>query len=208
MIDIKKLLDWGATYKKAEANETIFYEGQTCTYYYQVVSGSVKWMNIDQDGRECIHAIVEAGESFGEFPLFDDGVYAASAVANTDTVLLRLYKPSFLDLLGKNADIHFAFTKLLSRRLRYKYSVITSMASNCPETRIINLINYLKAENKSFCSDCDQLKLTRRQIADMTGLRVETVIRTIRHMHDKGELSINRGKVFCKNIIESIPVSN
>lgn len=205
MIDIKLLLAWGATYKKVKANETIFYEDQLCSYYFQVVSGSVRWMNIDEEGRECIHAIVESGESFGEFPLFDGGPYAASAVANTDTVLIRLYKPSFLDLLKENTEIHFAFTKLLTRRLRFKYSVIKAMASNCPETRIINLINHLKTENKSFCPDCDQLKLTRQQIADMTGLRVETVIRTIRHMHDRGELLISKGKVFCRDMIVVIP---
>ncbi|WP_411275448.1 Crp/Fnr family transcriptional regulator [Daejeonella sp.] len=201
MIDIKVLLKWGATYKKVEANETIFFEGQQCTYYFQVISGSVKWMNIDEQGRECIHDIVEDGESFGEFPLFDDGPYAASAVANSDTLLIRLYKSNFLDLLKENAEIQFAFTKLFIRRLRFKYSVLTSMASNCPETRIINLINYLKTENRSFCPDCDKLKLTRKQIADMTGLRVETVIRTMRNMHDKGELQISRGKVFCKEKI-------
>ena len=44
--------------------------------------------------------------------------------------------------------------------------------------------------------DCNQLKLTRQQIADMTGLRVETVIRAMRNMHEKGELTIEKGKVF------------
>ncbi|MEJ7693096.1 Crp/Fnr family transcriptional regulator [Daejeonella sp.] len=205
MIDVKLLLASGATYRRVKANETIFYEGEQCSYYFQVISGSVRWINIDEEGRECIHAIVEPGESFGEFPLVDDGPYAASAVANADTELIRLYKPSFLDLLKDNREIHFALTKLLARRLRFKFSVITSMASNCPETKIINLINYLKAENKSFCPECDQLKLTRQQIADMTGLRVETVIRTIRHMHDKGELLISKGKVFCKEMILAMP---
>lgn len=41
------------------------------------------------------------------------------------------------------------------------------------------------------------VKLTRQQIADMTGLRVETVIRSIRQMEEKGELVIDKGKVYC-----------
>jgi CRP/FNR family cyclic AMP-dependent transcriptional regulator len=204
MIDINVLLAWGATYKKVKSNETIFYEGQVCNYYFQLVSGSVRWLNIDEEGRECIHAIVEPGESFGEFPLFDDDPYGATAVANIDSVLIRLYKPNFLDLLKENNQILFALTRLLSRRLRFRYSVIKSMASNSPETRIINLLNHLKTENKNFCSECDQLNLTRQQIAGMTGLRIETVIRTMRHMHDKGELLITRGKVFCKDMIQVI----
>lgn len=204
MIDINLLLAWGATYKKVKPNETIFCEGELCSYYFQLVSGTVRWLNIDEGGRECIHAIVEAGESFGEFPLFDKGPYEASAIANSDCLLIRLYKPTFVELVNENTQILLEFTKLLTRRLRFKYSIIRSMASNSPETRIANLINHLKTENKNFCPDCDQLKLTRQQIAGMTGLRVETVIRTIRHMHDKGELSISRGKVFCKEMIEVI----
>ena len=54
----------------------------------------------------------------------------------------------------------------------------------------------LKDENKNFCVKCNQLKLTRQQIANMTGLRVETVIRAMRQMHEKGELTIERGKVY------------
>ena len=204
MIDINLLLAWGATYKKVNSNETIFREGDACSYYFQLVSGSVRWLNIDEEGRECIHTIAEAGESFGEFPLFDDGPYAATAIANTDSVLIKLYKPSFKELINENSQIHFAFTKLFTRRLRFKYSQLKSMASNSPVVRIANLINHLKTENKSFCPDCDQLKLTRQQIAGMTGLRVETVIRTIRSMHEKGELAISKGKVFCKDMIEVI----
>ena len=204
MIDINLLLAWGATYKKVSSNETIFREGQLCNYYYQLISGNVRWINIDVEGRECIHSIVESGESFGEFPLFDDGPYAASAIAETESILIRLYKPSFLELLKENNDLLFAFTRLLSKRLRFKYSIIQSFGSHRPETRITNLINHLKSEKKNFCSDCNQLKLTRLQIAAMTGLRVETVIRTMRQMHDRGEIVINRGKVYCTNMIEVI----
>jgi len=206
MIDVNLLLAWGATYKKAKANECIFEEGQHCIYYYQLISGHVRWVNIDSEGRECIHYLLEAGESFGEFPLFDDEPYTASAIADSDCILIRLYKPSFLELLKENTNLLFDFTRLFTKRLRFKYSIIQAYTSHSPETRIINLINYLIKENKNLCMDCNQLKLTRQQIADMTGLRVETVIRTMRSMHTKGDLLINRGKVYCKNMIDVISI--
>ncbi len=204
MIDINLLLAWGASFKKVKCNETIFDEGEICYYYYQLVSGSVRWLNLDEEGKECIHSIVEAGESFGEFPLFDNQPYAATAISNTNSVLIKLCKSNFSDLLKGNSHILLHFTTLFVKRLRFKYSVIKSMASNNPEERIINLLNHLKTENKNFCLECDQLNLTRQQIAGMTGLRVETVIRTMRNMHDKGELQITKGKVFCKDMIQVI----
>ncbi|MEI6584887.1 MAG: Crp/Fnr family transcriptional regulator [Sediminibacterium sp.] len=197
MINTDLLLAWGAVYKKLNTGDIIFKEGTQCHFYTQLVSGRVKWVNIDDEGKEFIQTIIEAGECFGEIPLFDDGIYAATALAEEDSVIIRLHKASFLQLIKENPEIHFSFTKLLAKRVRFKFLLLKTIALHAPEARIATLINYLKSENKNFCPKCNQLKLTRQQIADMTGLRVETVIRTIRSMHNKGSLIIEKGKVFC-----------
>lgn len=197
MIDIDLLLTWGATYKKVQRSAIIFHEGAIANFYYQVVSGSVRWVSINEEGREFIQLMLEKGESFGELPLFDDGQYAATAIAQEDTVILRLHKSNFLHLLKDNPDIHFAFTKLLAERMRFKFLTIRELAYYNPEHRISTLLNYFKKNRKHTCGSCQQVKLTRQQIADMTGLRVETVIRAMKHLHDKGELIIDKGKVYC-----------
>lgn len=197
MIDIDLLLAWGAAYKKLNAGEIVFKEGTQCQFYHQLVSGSLRWINIDDEGNEFIQTIIEPGECFGEMPLFDEGPYAATAIADEDSVILRLHKPTFLQLIKDNPEIHFSFSQLMAKRVRFKFLLLKSLALHAPEARISTLITYLKSENKNFCPKCNQLKLTRQQIADMTGLRVETVIRAMRHMHEKGELVIEKGKVYC-----------
>ncbi len=197
MIDIDMLLACGAAYKKLSAGEVIFQEGTQCHFYHQLVSGSVRWANIDDDGHEFIQTIIDPGECFGEMPLFDDGPFAATAIAEDDSVIIRLNKTSFLQLLKENPEIHFSFSQHLAKLVRFKFLLLKSIALHSPETRIATLIGHLKAQNKNFCAKCNQLKLTRQQIADMTGLRVETVIRAMRHMHEKGELVIEKGKVYC-----------
>ncbi|ULQ56803.1 Crp/Fnr family transcriptional regulator [Flavihumibacter rivuli] len=191
------LLSWGATYKKVKKGELIFLEGTHACFYHQVVEGRVRWVNINEEGREFIQVIIEEGESFGEFPLFDDKPYAATAIADEDCTLLRLHKSSFLQLIKANFEVHFHFTRLLVERLRFKFMTLKEIAYNNPEQRISTLLNYYKKNNSNEISGrlC-KLHLTRQQIADMTGLRVETVIRTIRNLHDKGALTIQRGKVF------------
>ena len=197
MIDIDLLLAWGAAFKKVPKGNTIFSEGTTCSFYYQLVSGQVKWINIDEDGKEFLQNIVEPGECFGELPLFDDEPYVATAIADEDSVVIRLHKPVFNQLIKENIDIHFKFSKLLAQRVRFKLILLKALACHNPEIMIGSLLEHFKKEHKNFCPDCNQLKLTRQQIADMTGLRVETVIRSMRHMHEKGELLINKGKVYC-----------
>ncbi len=197
MIDINVLLAWGATFKKVSAEEIIFKEGSQSNFYYQLVSGKVRWVNINDEGKEFIQAMIEPGECFGELPLFDGEPFAATAVADEDSVIIRLHVATFHQIIKEHSEIHTAFTKLLTQRLRFKFLMAKESANNNPEYRISGLIGYLKEKENNICENKWQVKLTRQQIADMTGLRVETVIRTIRNLHDKGHLYINKGKVYC-----------
>lgn len=197
MIDIDTLLALGAAYKKVKAGEIIFHEDAEGNFYHQLVSGSVRWSNFDDEGNEFIQNMIEPGECFGEMPLFDDEPYAATSIADVDSVILRLHKSSFLELLAERPDIHFAFTRMMSQRIRFKFLLLKELANHDPEKSITTLLNYLKRTRKHVCNKCNKVMLTRQQIANMTGLRVETVIRAIRHLHDKGSLVIEKGKVFC-----------
>jgi CRP/FNR family transcriptional regulator, cyclic AMP receptor protein len=197
ILAIDLLLTWGATYKKINAGETIFSEGSHCSFYHQLVSGSVKWLNINEDGKEFIQTMIEPGESFGELPLFDDEPYAATAIAIEDSIVIRLHKPVFLSLLKESPELHFVFSRLLAEKVRFKLLLLKTISFEEPEKCISTLLNYLKKNNKHICRGCNQVKLTRQQIASMTGLRVETVIRTMRTMHNDGQLVINKGKVYC-----------
>jgi CRP/FNR family transcriptional regulator, cyclic AMP receptor protein len=197
MIDIDTLLAWGGAYKKCAANEIIFQEGTQAQFYYQLVSGCVRWVNVNDDGKEFLQVMIEPGECFGELPLFDGEPFAATAIADTDSMIIRLHRPTFHQLLKENPEIHLAFSKLLSQRLRFKFLILREMANHNPEHSISTLLSYFKQTQKNICTKCNQVKLTRQQIANMTGLRVETVIRTIRALQSKGQLHITKGKVYC-----------
>ena len=197
MISIDTLLAWGATYKKLGPDETIFREGGECHFYHQLVSGSVRWVNINDDGGEFIQSMIGEGESFGEFPLFDGSTYAASAITNKESVIIRLHKSSFMQILKSDPEIHMKYLKLFTERLRFKFLLLKEISCFGPVHRISSLFNYFKESKKNICGKCNMVKLTRQQIADMTGLRVETVIRSIRQMEEKGELVIDKGKVYC-----------
>lgn len=197
MINTDLLLAWGAAYKKVDAGEVIFREGSEANFYHQLEEGLIKWINVYENGTEFIHNIITAGESFGELPLFDDQPYAASAVAESDCVILRLHKSTFLQLLQENPVILFSFTRLMAQRLRYKFFISKEVASHKPEQTISSLLGHFKKSHIHFCEDCNQLQLTRQQLASMTGMRVETVIRTMRAMHEQGKLKIEKGRVYC-----------
>jgi CRP-like cAMP-binding protein len=197
MIDEDILLTWGATYKKVSRDEIIFQEGSQGFFYHQLVKGKVKWVNIDDHGKEFIQCIIGEGESFGELPLLDDGPYVATSIALEDSVVLRLRKETFLQLLRENPKIHFRFTRLMTERLRLKFIFLKELSNQDPERKVITILNHYKEDGDSCFPGRHRINLTRQQIANMTGLRVETVIRTIKSLEEEGKLVIEKGKVFC-----------
>ena len=197
IIDPDFLLEQGATIKRVGKDEVIFREGTHCCFYYQLLEGTVRWVNINEEGKEYLQSLVVGGEPFGDIPLFDDGTYAATAIAHTDASILRLNKNAFLELMQKHPEVHMRFTRHFAESLRFKFMVLKEIASYGPEHCISTLINYFKSRSKFTSENGSRLTLTRQQIADMTGMRVETVIRAIRNLHQQGKLNIERGKVYC-----------
>lgn len=196
MIDIDLLLCWGAAYKKLSKDEYLFKEDDYARYYYQVVEGKIRMMNLSESGKEFIQGFFLPGESFGEPPLFDQGPYPANALAEEDSTVIRLTKESFLQMLQEHPDILLKFTSLLAKRLRFKSLVSKEISSYGPEHRILALMQHFKSSRNGGPSERYKLDITRQQVADMTGLRVETVIRTLRQLHLRGDVLIRKGKVY------------
>lgn len=197
IIDIDLLLAWGATFHNISKGQVLFNEGNPAFFYFQVVEGKIKMCNTNEEGKEFIQGFFEAGESFGEPPLFDESPYPASAVAEIDSVIIRLRKENFLQLLKENFEIHFGFTQTLAKRLRFKSVISKEISSYGPLHRISTLLKEYKKNHGITSDQFHKIDLTRQQIADMTGLRVETVIRTIRQMQEDGLVKIEKGKVYC-----------
>ncbi|WP_255460202.1 Crp/Fnr family transcriptional regulator [Lacibacter sediminis] len=197
IIDLDLLLAWGATFHNLDKGQVLFCEDDPAHFYYQVVEGRIKMCNCNEEGKEFIQGMFEAGESFGEPPLFDGGVYPASAEADEASVVIRLRKENFLQLLKENFDIHFGFTQTLARRLRFKSLISKEISSYGPMHRVSTLLQEYKRSKGIADNELLKIELTRQQIADMTGLRVETVIRSIRELERNGHLKIERGKVYC-----------
>jgi CRP-like cAMP-binding protein len=99
-------------------------------------------------------------------------------------------------MLKENFDLHLKMDQVLCQRLRYKSMVLSEISSYEPEHRIIALLKYFKSKNaKPGPIDKVIVPYTRQQLADMSGLRVETVIRTVKKMERDGKLALEGHKI-------------
>jgi CRP/FNR family transcriptional regulator, cyclic AMP receptor protein len=201
MIDHNVLQAYGAKRVSVQREDFIFREGEEAQYYFQLVQGSIKMVTNSSEGQEFIQGVFRTNDSFGEPPLFCSFPYPSSAVALEATSVFKLSKANFFTLLRENFDIHLKLNQVLCHRLRYKAMVLTEISFYNPTHRIDSLLRYFKqqsleSENCLVGRDSQYvIPYTRQQLADMTGLRVETVIRTVKKLEDEGKLKIVGRKI-------------
>lgn len=198
MISEELLISYRAQPVSLKKDEVLFYEGGEANHYYQVKSGGIKMVNYSFDGQEFIQGFFGPNESFGEPPLFGDFKYPSDAMATEETVLLKLRKENFLKLLKDHFDIHLKFNAIFAKRLKYKSMLLREISSYEPDHRIFTLINYFKEKAGKPKNEKYQVPYTRQQIADMTGLRVETVIRAVTKLKEEGKLEVIKHKIYVK----------
>lgn len=196
MIDESILQKYGASEIELEKGEHLFHEKERATNYFQVKRGKIKMFNLNSEGKLFTQGMFGVGESFGEPPLFDDSAYPACTIAEEDSCLYKLPKAKFIKLLKENPEIHFLFTRMLANRLLYKSMILKEMAGYNPEHRVLSLIDYMKKEKGIQPGEKYEVSLTRQQIADLTGLRVETVIRSVKNLEKEGSLKLIGHKVY------------
>jgi len=192
----KALEKYHAKLVSLRKDQVLFHEGDKASDYFQVEEGSVKMFIASNDGQEFIQGIFTAGESFGEPALVGNFPYPGSVVAIEASKVWKLPGDYFVQMLRDNFDLHLKMDQVLCQRLRYKSMVLSEISSYEPEHRIAALLKYFKTKNlKSGTSEKIIVPYTRQQLADMSGLRVETVIRTVRKMEKEGKLALEDHKI-------------
>ncbi|MFZ2906241.1 MAG: Crp/Fnr family transcriptional regulator [Cyclobacteriaceae bacterium] len=176
-------------------DQFLFHEGDQATDFYQVEEGQVKMFILNEDGQEFTHGVFQSGESFGEPALLGDFPYPSNAMAITDGKVWRLPKDGFIQVLKDNFDLHLKLDFVLCQRLQYKSMILTEVSAHEPEHRLNTIMKYLKLKMATQGSGKTVIPFTRQQLADMTGLRVETVIRTIKKMEQAGKLKLEKHKI-------------
>lgn len=193
-IDYDILIAYGAIARKFKKGDYLFHEDSMPYYFYQVVSGSIKLFSTNNEGKDLTQGLFTSGHSFGEPPLLLGKPYPSTAQACADSVVLRLRKEHFLSILCDYPELTQKLVYTFAGRIYNKATAAQIWVQQTPEEKI----TYFLKANK--CSEekeaMQQVPYTRQQIADFTGLRVETVIRTLMKMKAKRLVKIEDHKLY------------
>jgi CRP/FNR family transcriptional regulator len=193
-IETDILITYGAATQKVKKGEFVFVENANPNYFYQIMDGSIKMTTMNQDGKEFIQGVFKEGESFGEPPLFVNRPYPSSAIALSDTILLKLSREKLLVLLEDRPSLAILLLQSFSERIYKKAVAAKILSCSDPEEKILTFLDRFKEEINTI----EEVKVpyTRQQIADSTGLCVETVIRTLIKLCEEEKVAIKNHKVY------------
>jgi len=176
------------------ANELIFSETEEATFLPIVLSGKVKMVRYPDVGKEVILGVFQSGEIFAIPPALDGKRFPATAVAIEDSQLLMLPRRDFLDLMESSSEFSSIVMGRMCGILRDRADTVQILATPSAEQRIASILLRLAGEVKD--NEVKQISHRRQDIAEMSGLSLETTIRVIRKLEDRGYLKIIRGRIF------------
>ena len=200
MIPVEILISKGALVREIGVGDSIFKEGTTANFYYQIIKGRVRTCNFLDDGREVLHQVLGPHEGLGLASILDRETYIATAIADAKSTVYKISVQAFYEILTEYPYVGLGISKVLAKEIRFKVLLMNIISLRSPEAAVTKLIQLLHDEGRLICPECNKLLLTRQQLANMTGLRVETIIRTMKQMEREQKISIMNGKVFVKQL--------
>ena len=129
-------VDGGRTVASYRKNEKIFSQGERAESVFYIQEGKVKVYVISEQGKEAVVALHGNGDFFGEGCLTGQPLRLATAVAMTESVIMRLDKAAIVRVLHDEPKFSELFMSyLLSRNSRVEEDLVDQLF-NSSEKRL------------------------------------------------------------------------
>jgi CRP-like cAMP-binding protein len=194
--ELEKIAGLGVR-KKYKKGSIILLEEETGAALFVIITGKVKIVRMDDDGREVILSILGASDFFGEMAILDGLTRSASVVATSKSELFMIHRRDFLKLLNDYPLVAIALLRELTGRLRKADTQIKSLSLKDAAGRVANVVLQLADEVGMFRKgrvEIDELPL-QQDLANMAGTSRETISRMIHKFIKKGYLQLQGNKL-------------
>jgi CRP/FNR family transcriptional regulator, cyclic AMP receptor protein len=185
------------TRRSIARGSVIIREGDRVDFLYIVMSGRLKVMMGEADGKETILTIIGPGEIFGEMGIIDDGPRSATVVAIEPCELLAVTKRVFKKCLVENVEVALAVLRVVVRRLREADRKMGSLAMLDVYGRVARLLLDLS-------EDVDGQKvvtkrLTKQDIGRMIGASREMVTKVMKDLEMSGYFEVRGSTIVLRD---------
>jgi CRP/FNR family cyclic AMP-dependent transcriptional regulator len=182
-----------AQHKKFPRGTYIVRAGEDTDALYIILSGKVKVLIPNEDGREVILTAMGPNEFFGEMGMLDDQPRSASVEAVEPCEMLRISKAGFMDTMRDNFDVAMLIIRNLVRHLREADRKIESLALVDVSGRVARLLMEMAEEIDG--KWIVQRAPPKQEIARMIGASREMVSRVVKDLQRRGFIQAEGRKI-------------
>ncbi len=188
-----------AMMRRIPRGQTVVRVGDHTDYVYFVLTGSLKVVVSDEEGREVILSILGQGELFGEMGIFGEQPRSASVVAVVPSDLVMIAKHDFRLIMENTFDVAWRIMGNLSERLRTADRKIESLALMDVYGRVARLLIDMSEDvgGKTMVAR----KISKQDIAKMIGASREMVSRVMKDLGQQGLIEETaQGIILCDRL--------
>ena len=187
----EKLFEYG-TMKAFSEGDLIFNENTYVKAIPIVISGSVKVMRTDDEGKEILLYYIKAGESC--IMSFLGGIHhdtsKVKAIAEDETEILFIPIHKVAELIKEYPEWLDYIFRLYHKRFEELLDVVNAVAFKKMDQRLLDFIR-----KKSEMAGSKILYITHEQLANELGTARVVVSRLLKQMEDTGLVSLSRNKI-------------
>ena len=188
---IRELASRGQT-RTFPKNAVIINEGDRGDTLYVILSGKVKVYVSDDDGREMILDMHDAGEYVGEMSL-DGRPRSASVMTLEPTTCSVLSRDELRAAIARNPDIAMAIIEKLIERARIATDNVKNLALMDVYGRVARLLLSLAKEDNGKLVVPD--RMTQQDIADRVGASRDMISRIFKDLTVGGYVTVENRQI-------------
>jgi len=136
-----------ASVRRLQRGEVLFTRGGVARGMYVVVSGVLRAFRESEGGREQTIHVERTGAVLGDVPVFDDGPYPSTVMAEEDATVLLLEKEDVRKFLLQNSDVAFAALTIMAARLRKVTTLVEELSLRDVGQRLAKMLLDEAAKN-------------------------------------------------------------
>ncbi len=179
--------------RKIKKGHALFRSGDPFTAFYAIRVGTFKSRVVTPDGKDQVTGFQMAGEILGLEGISMDR-HACDAVALEDSEVCVIDYQHFQMLANEFAPLQKHFHRVMSREILRDRNMMLLLGSMSADQRVAAFLLNLaqRQQARGFSGQDMMLRMTREEIGNYLGLKLETVSRTLTRLSDDGMISVDQ----------------
>jgi len=189
-----------AAERRLQSGEILFLSGDSARGLYVAVSGALRAFRESEEGREQTIHVERAGATFAEVPVFDDGPYPSTVIAEEDSLVLFLKKEDVRRFLLQNPEAALSALSLMASRLRKVTQLLEQLSLQDVAQRLaVMLVEEASARGKFQDGVSFSLPDSHQRIAARLGSVREVITRILHRFINERIIEVRGHRVVVLN---------